>query len=77
MPEGVCAVVHLAAATDVATSWGAGFADHAASVLGTQRLLDSCCREGVPRVVVASSSHVYGAVGGGVWPAPIAHESTS
>lgn len=54
-------VFHLAAATDVRASWGEGFADHAVStVLGTQRLLDACQRAGVPRVVVASSSHVYG-----------------
>lgn len=54
-------VFHLAAATDIRTSWGEGFADHAVStVLGTQRVLDACQRAGVPRVVVASSSHVYG-----------------
>ncbi len=56
----VGAVVHLAAATDVAASWDTGFADHAASVLGTQRLLRACQLVGVPRVVLASSSHVYG-----------------
>ncbi|MFD0683725.1 NAD-dependent epimerase/dehydratase family protein [Actinomadura fibrosa] len=58
--RGVDAVIHLAAATDVAASWGAGFSAHAASVLGTQRLLDGCVQQQVPRVVVASSSHVYG-----------------
>lgn len=62
--SGVSTVIHLAGATDVAGSWGAGFADHAASMLDTQRLLDACAREGVPRVVVASSSHVYGRAGG-------------
>lgn len=71
------AVVHLAAATDVAASWGAGFADHAASVLSTQRLLDACGREGVGRVVVASSSHVYGSVGGGVAREDLAVEPAS
>ena len=45
--RGASAVVHWAAATDVAASWGAGFVDHAASVLSTQRLLDRCGREGV------------------------------
>jgi nucleoside-diphosphate-sugar epimerase len=61
--DGVSAVVHLAAATDVAASWEAGFADHAASVLSTQRLLHACGQAGVPRVVVASSCHVYGPTG--------------
>lgn len=54
------AVVHLAAPTDVAASWGAGFADQAASLLSSQRLLDACANAAVPRVVVASSAHVYG-----------------
>ncbi len=59
--RGVTKVFHLAAATDVQDSWGAGFSDHAIStVLGTQRLLSACSQAGVPRVVVASSSHVYG-----------------
>lgn len=70
-------VIHLAAATDVAASWGEGFADHTASVLSTQRLLDACAREGVPRVVVASSSHVYGQAGGGVIREDLAVEPTS
>ncbi|MGH3934270.1 MAG: NAD-dependent epimerase/dehydratase family protein [Pseudonocardiaceae bacterium] len=75
--SGASAVVHLAAATDVAASWGAGFTDHAASVLSTQRLLDACGREGVPRVVMASSAHVYGAVGGGVAREDLAVEPAS
>jgi nucleoside-diphosphate-sugar epimerase len=58
------AVVHLAAPTDVAASWGAGFADQAASLLSSQRFLDACASAGVPRVVVASSAHVYGPVDG-------------
>lgn len=63
---GADVVVHLAAATDVAASWGTGFSSHAASILGTQRLLDGCAQQQVPRVVVASSSHVYGPACGGV-----------
>ncbi|MBD2895620.1 dTDP-glucose 4,6-dehydratase [Actinomadura sp. RB99] len=63
---GVDTVVHLAAATDVAASWGAGFSAHATSVLETQRLLDGCASQQVPRVVVASSSHVYGPACGGI-----------
>ncbi len=58
------AVVHLAAPTDVAASWGAGFHDQAASLLSSQRLLDTCWNARVPRVVVASSAHVYGPTGG-------------
>lgn len=59
--RGVTKVFHLAAATNVQDSWGAGFSDHAIStVLGTQRLLSACRQAGVPRVMVASSSHVYG-----------------
>lgn len=54
------AVVHLAAPTDVAASWGAGFSDQAASLLSSQRLLDNCWTAQVPRMVVASSAHVYG-----------------
>lgn len=53
------AVVHLAASTDVAASWEAGFADQAASLLSTQQLLDACWRARVPHLVVASSAHVY------------------
>lgn len=75
--SGASVVVHLAAETDIAASWGAGFADHAASVLSTQRLLDAGGREEVPRVVVASSSHVYGAAGGGLAREDLAVEPTS
>lgn len=63
--RGVTKVFHLAAATNVQDSWGAGFSDHAIStVLGTHRLLSACGQAEVPRVVVASSSHVYGMAAG-------------
>ncbi|REF00532.1 NAD-dependent epimerase/dehydratase family protein [Thermomonospora umbrina] len=58
------AVVHLAAPTDVAASWGSGFADQTASLLSSHRLLEGCANARVPRVVVASSAHVYGHVVG-------------
>lgn len=74
---GVSAVVHLAAATDVGASWGPGFVDHMASVLGTQRLLDACVREGVPRMVAASSSHVYGPTRAGIGREDLPAEPTS
>jgi nucleoside-diphosphate-sugar epimerase len=59
--EGVSVVFHLAAATGVRSSWGSGFADYAAAnVVGTQRLVEACAEVGVPRLVLASSSSVYG-----------------
>lgn len=75
--SGASAAVHLAAVTDVAASWGSGFVEHIASVLSTQRLLDACAREGVGRVVVASSSHVYGSARDGVAREDLAVEPTS
>ncbi|WP_395107569.1 NAD-dependent epimerase/dehydratase family protein [Actinomadura sp. SCN-SB] len=71
------AVVHLAAATDIASSWKAGFTEHASSVLSAQRLLWACGRAGVPRVLVASSSHVYGPGGGGLAREDASVEPTS
>jgi UDP-glucuronate 4-epimerase len=54
-------VFHLAAATGVRSSWGTKFAEYAAcNVLATQRLMEACLRARVPRVVIASSSSVYG-----------------
>ena len=58
------AVVHLAAPTDVAASWGPGFVDQAASLLSSHRLLEACWKARVPRMVVASSAHVYGPADG-------------
>lgn len=58
------AVVHLAAPTDVAASWGTGFMEQTASLLGTHRLLAACWEAQVPRMVVASSAHVYGPIDG-------------
>lgn len=54
-------VFHLAAATGIRSSWGARFVEYAAcNVLATQRLMEACVRARVPRVVIASSSSVYG-----------------
>jgi UDP-glucuronate 4-epimerase len=59
--DGVSVVFHLAAATGVRSSWGSGFAGYAtANVVGTQRLVEACVEVGAPRLVVASSSSVYG-----------------
>jgi len=59
--EGAGQVFHLAAQAGVRSSWGTDFAqytDH--NVLATQRLLEASVAAGVPRVVYASSSSVYG-----------------
>jgi nucleoside-diphosphate-sugar epimerase len=54
-------VVHLAALAGVRSSWGAAFRDYADhNVVATQRLLESLQGAPVERVVVASSSSVYG-----------------
>lgn len=59
--EGSDVVVHLAAEPGVRASWGRGFRSYLThNVLATHRLLDAVVRMGVPRVVLASSSSVYG-----------------
>jgi nucleoside-diphosphate-sugar epimerase len=58
---GAEAVIHQAAQPGVQGSWGPDFDSYVRhNVLATQRLLEACTRTGVPRVVVASSSSVYG-----------------
>ncbi|MFC8660628.1 NAD-dependent epimerase/dehydratase family protein [Streptomyces sp. NPDC057199] len=60
------AVFHLAAIPGVHPSWGPQFSDYVASnILATQRLLDAAVRMRIPRLIVASSSSVYGATDGG------------
>jgi UDP-glucose 4-epimerase len=59
--EGAAQVYHLAAQAGVRASWGKEFdryTEH--NVLGTQRLLEAAVAAGVPRLVYASSSSVYG-----------------
>lgn len=59
---GVTHVVHLAALAGVRASWGPSFRDYAEhNVLATQRLLEALRGTPVERVVVASSSSIYGA----------------
>jgi nucleoside-diphosphate-sugar epimerase len=59
--EGAAAVFHQAARPGVRSSFGQGFAGYLHdNVLATQRLLESCVRAEVPRLVFASSSSVYG-----------------
>lgn len=59
--EGADVVFHLAAQAGVRASWGEDFDIYAHdNVLATQRVLEACLARGVPRVVFASSSSVYG-----------------
>jgi len=54
-------VFHLAALAGVRRSWGDCFGDYvSANVLATQRVLEACAAAEVPRLVLASSSSVYG-----------------
>ncbi|MEV0615663.1 NAD-dependent epimerase/dehydratase family protein [Nonomuraea sp. NPDC050404] len=59
------AVFHLAAIPGVRPSWGPRFSDYVTcNILATQRIMDAATRLRVPRLVVASSSSVYGATNG-------------
>jgi len=54
-------VFHLAGQPGVRTSWAAGFHDYLAdNLLVTHRLAECAAKLGVPRLVLASSSSVYG-----------------
>ena len=76
--DGVDAVVHLAGQPGVQTSWGTGFADHLErNVMATQRLLEAVLASGTRRVLMASSSSVYGAVDGATSEDEIASPSTA
>jgi nucleoside-diphosphate-sugar epimerase len=58
---GVGTVFHQAAQAGVRSSWGLDFDVYVRdNVIATQRLLEACVRSGVPRLVAASSSSVYG-----------------
>ena len=58
-------VFHLAGVPGVQPSWGADFDDYVASnVSATQRLMHAVTRLRIPRLVVASSSSVYGTTDG-------------
>jgi UDP-glucose 4-epimerase len=59
--EGASAVFHQAAQPGVRSSWGRDFSIYVHhNVTATQCLLEACARIGVPRLVAASSSSVYG-----------------
>jgi nucleoside-diphosphate-sugar epimerase len=54
-------VYHLAAQAGVRNSWGGSFRRYTDdNVLATQAVLEACVAEGVPTLVYASSSSVYG-----------------
>lgn len=58
-------VFHLAALPGVRPSWGDAFSEYlACNVLATQRLMDACVALRVRRLVLASSSSVYGDAAG-------------
>jgi nucleoside-diphosphate-sugar epimerase len=58
---GMDVVFHLAAATGVRGSWDKNFPSYLQdNVAATHHLIQECERAGVPRLVVASSSSVYG-----------------
>ncbi len=59
--EGAAAVVHLAARPSVARSLDDPMATHQVNATGTLMVLESARRHGMPHVIVASSSSVYGA----------------
>jgi UDP-glucose 4-epimerase len=59
--DGADCVYHLAAQAGVRASWGSSFEVYTRNnVLATQRVLEACVAAGVPKVVYASSSSVYG-----------------
>ncbi|WP_329428833.1 NAD-dependent epimerase/dehydratase family protein [Streptosporangium sp. NBC_01495] len=59
------AVFHLAGIPGVRPSWGPQFGDYVAcNILATQRIMEAATRLRIPRLVVASSSSVYGATDG-------------
>jgi UDP-glucuronate 4-epimerase len=54
-------VFHLAGQPGVRTSWGNGFPDYLAdNLLVTHRLAECTTKLGIPRLILASSSSVYG-----------------
>ena len=59
--DGADAVVHLAGQPGVRLSWADGFDVYVErNITASQRLLEAALRTGVPRLVLASSSSVYG-----------------
>jgi UDP-glucose 4-epimerase len=59
--EGTQAIVHLAARPSVPRSLADPMATHQVNATGTMMVLEAARRHGMPHVIVASSSSVYGA----------------
>jgi UDP-glucose 4-epimerase len=59
--DGAHAIVHLAARPSVPRSLADPMATHQANATGTMMVLEAARRHGLPHVIVASSSSVYGA----------------
>ncbi|KGI80586.1 hypothetical protein IL38_16265 [Actinopolyspora erythraea] len=63
--RGTDTVIHLAALPGVRPSWGARFDEYATcNVIATQRVMDASVTARIPRIIVASSSSVYGRTDG-------------
>jgi nucleoside-diphosphate-sugar epimerase len=59
--DGAAVVFHLAGIPGVRPSWGERFRDYLDANVGvTQQVLETCVAASVPRLVLASSSSVYG-----------------
>jgi len=59
--HGVDVIFHLAAQPGAQSSWGPAFAAYAHdNIVATQHLMERAIEAGIPRVVYASSSSVYG-----------------
>jgi UDP-glucuronate 4-epimerase len=59
--DGAAAVIHLAGQPGVRLSWADGFHRYVErNITASQRVLEAARRTGVPRLVLASSSSVYG-----------------
>lgn len=64
--DAVDAVIHLAGSPGVQTSWASGFDHHVRNnLVSTQRLLESALHRPLRKIVVASSSSIYGNVASG------------
>lgn len=63
--DGVSSVVHLAALPGVRPSWERFDEYVDTNIIATRRLLEACLSAGVARLVIASSSSVYGNRSGG------------
>jgi UDP-glucuronate 4-epimerase len=65
LPRSIDYVIHLAGQPGVGASWGRGFSEYVRhNILATQHVLEAATAWSPKRVIVASSSSVYGAASG-------------